>query len=91
MRLPHRTARLNERLGISYSAVHASGGIRSRAEGDERTARNRVPSNRRGLDFAVEWLEDEANAEPKGDRRAGADTRGARLSGIVRWTNSSTD
>jgi hypothetical protein len=43
------------------------------------------------LVFAVEWLEDEADAETKGDHRAGADTPGARLSGMVRWTNSSTD
>jgi hypothetical protein len=44
-----------------------------------------------GPDFAGEWLEHEADAEPKGDHRAGADTRDARLSGTVRWTKSSTD
>ena len=37
-----------------------------------------------GVDFAVEWLEDEADAEPKGDHRAGADIRDARLSGDAR-------
>jgi hypothetical protein len=35
--------------------------------------------------------EDEADAEPKGDHRAGADTPDARLSGMARGTNSSTD
>jgi hypothetical protein len=44
-----------------------SAGIRSRVEGDKHTARNRVPSNCRGLDFAVEWHENEADAELKGD------------------------
>ena len=28
-----------------------------------------------GPDLALEWLEDEADAGPKGDHRAGADTR----------------
>jgi hypothetical protein len=48
------------------------------------------PGGRRGLDFGVAWPEDEADAEPKGDHRAGADTPDARLSGMVRGTNSST-
>ena len=43
------------------------------------------------LDFAVARPEHEADAEPKGNHRAGADTRDARLSGMVRGTNSSTD
>ena len=34
----------------------------------------RVQAIAGGLDFAVEWLEDEADAEPKGDHRAEADT-----------------
>jgi hypothetical protein len=76
---------------VRRRAPSSSPGIRSRAEGDMRTSRDRGPSYCGGLGLAVEWPEDQADAEPKGDHLAGADTRAARLSGLVRWTNSSID
>ena len=45
--------------------VSASMGILSRAECDKRSASSRVQARAGGLDFAVEWPEDEADAETK--------------------------
>jgi hypothetical protein len=67
------------------------GPTRSRVEGDKRTARSRGPRGSRGLGFAVEWPEDEAVDRPQGDHRAGAGSRGARLSTVVGKANSSTN
>jgi hypothetical protein len=43
---------------------------RSRTEGDKCTERRQGPSNCRELSFAVEWAEDEADAEPKSAHRS---------------------